>query len=299
MPFWWHFRWFLRRWMVAMALGTSVPLLLAGGSATVFPSTMIVLGGLWTSLFAVGVSQAMAAKRAHVAPQRTEQAQDVLRRLKNDDYCVLLRPFDHEGKTVMPRKTWTGVLSRVRTLEQVLAQAVTATFGLRTYAIVDQRIDFAPPGPVYLRAAHEEWKQVALTLLGGAKVIVVLLPEGPDDPEIREGFGWELEQVAAWGLQARVLVVLPPLRQGADVARLQACEVLAVLEGSPNPLVVDHYRDVMPRSTVLVKAWQGDGLVSPTIRQPIFYHLKRRWGRATEVTYTRGVAELARISPWP
>jgi hypothetical protein len=299
MPFWWHFRWFLRRWLFAVLLAVAVLVLGVGAENldVLYPSTMIVIGTFWAVLFIIGVSQALAAKRAHVPPQRTEQAQDVLRRLKNDEYCVLLRPFDHEGKTLVPRKRWTGVVARVQTLEQAMAHAITGAFGLPTYAIVDQRVELAPPGPVYLRAAHDEWQQVALKLLGGAKVIVVMLPEGPDDPEIREGFGWELEQIASWGLQARVLVVLPPRRPRYDVVREQACEVLALLEG--NRLAADHYRDVVPRSTVLIKAWQGDGLLAPLIRQPVFYYLKQRWARPSELTYRTGVAELARLSPWP
>ncbi|HUQ55733.1 hypothetical protein [Lentzea sp.] len=272
---------------------------LVGNPGDVAESTVAVVGSTWAVLFLIGVVQALSAKRAHVPPQRTEAAADVLRRLDDDEYCVLLRPFDHEGKTIMPRKRWTGVLSRVQTLEQTMAQAVTSTFGIPTCAIVDQRVKAAPPGPVYLRAAHDEWQSVALKLLGGAKVIMVLLPEGPDDPEIREGFGWEVEQIANWGLQARVLMVLPPQRKGYGVVHEQACQVLATLEGQPNPLVVEHYQQVMPRSTVLVKVWQGDGLLTALIRQPIFYHLKSRWARATEFTYSRGVAELARASPWP
>ncbi|MFD5825989.1 hypothetical protein [Lentzea sp. NPDC060358] len=283
--------------MVLLTVAILLPLV--GDLGDLGESTMAFIGGMWTLLFVIGVAQAWSAKRAHVPPQRTEEAADVLRRLKNDEYCVLLRPFDHEGKTLMPRKRWTGVVARVQTLEQTMAKAVTATFGIPTYAIVDQRIKSAPPGPTYLRAAHDEWQSVALKLLGGAKVIMVLLPEGPDDPEIREGFAWEVEQIADWGLQARVLMVLPPQRKGYGVVHEQACQVLATLEGQPNPLVVDHYQQVMPRSTVLVKVWQGDGLLTALIRQPVFYHLKSRWARASETTYSKGVAELARASPWP
>lgn len=89
----------------------------------------------------------------------------------------------------------------------------------------------APPGPVFVSAADDEWQEAVSTLIRRAHSIVLLLPPGQ---EIRESFRWEIDQLTQRGLQSRVTIVLPPdqlYRHDFPRRFHDACIVAAALEG--------------------------------------------------------------------
>jgi hypothetical protein len=142
------------------------------------------------------------------------------------EFCLVLRPFGSDGEILVQHR-----MPGASTIEQVIARSAREVAGMATYAIVDQERRLAPPGPVFLRAAADEWQGAVSALIGRAHSIVLILPPGQ---EIRESFRWEIEQITHRGLQSRVTIVLPPDRlYRRDFHRCfhDACIVAAALEG--------------------------------------------------------------------
>ncbi len=165
--------------------------------------------------------------------------EDVLFRLvrSNEEYCLVLRPFGRDGKTIMPRANrerhaGDRGFGPTVTLEQVVSIAVRTALGLETYGIVNQNVSVAPPGVKFMRASNDDWKMVAQQLIRRAHSIVLIVPSGQD---IREGFAWEVEQIVRYRMRSRTLVVLPPCNQDLHTHRQALCQayvLLALLEGS-------------------------------------------------------------------
>ena len=186
----------------------------------------------------------------------TKPHRKVLGRLlaTEEEYCLLLRPFGHDGEVVLPdlpapeamRRPWwkrpaqgQSPIRRAIPLEQVIADAAHRARGLTTYSVVDRHTFFAPPGPRYLRASDEDWRAVVRQLIRRAHTIVLLLP--PDQPS-GAGFDWEVRTIAALGLQSRVVLVLPPPereKRSTCTAAHRAVRVMAMLRHAdlPAPLL--------------------------------------------------------------
>ncbi|HEY6794678.1 MAG TPA: hypothetical protein VI248_08345 [Kineosporiaceae bacterium] len=133
------------------------------------------------------------------------------------EFALLLRPFGHDGEVLLltggrdgRASRWAGSL----TLEQVVSTAVRDVLGLDTYAVVDSALTLAPPGPVYLRAQHSEWKVPVRALIRRAHTVFILLPPGQD---LRPSLAWEVAEIVRAGRQDRVIVVMPPSRRGDRV----------------------------------------------------------------------------------
>lgn len=268
-----HLRIFLRYWLLAVGAGIVFATLVAtaidpqAGLEVLLESTGFHLLLFWSGLLLFGTTLALIARSLYHRSATTIPAGEILKRIatSDDEYCLILRPFGHDGATVVSRWPRIALYSPTLTLEQVVAQSIQRNFGMKTYALVDQDKKLAPPGPVYLRAPHTEWRHVARVMISRAHTILLILPPAQEDQEIREAFAWELQQITQWDLQSRVVAVLPPRDRRGDnrahgAARRQACLILATLEGfagavdEVDQLKIDHYDRILPRTTLLVKA---------------------------------------------
>lgn len=160
--------------------------------------------------------------------QRTKTTVEVLPDLLNstEEFLLILRPFGSDGKVLLPAR-WFGS----STVEQVIARAARKTLGFKAYAIVDQDQRLAPPGPVYMRASNDEWKDAVSALIGRAHSVVLILPPGQG---LRQSFVWEIDQLVRHELHTRTMIVLPPDRLypvDYAIALQQACLLAATLEG--------------------------------------------------------------------
>ncbi|MFI9012021.1 hypothetical protein ACIGNX_32760 [Actinosynnema sp. NPDC053489] len=287
-----YLRTFLLRWVPAVLVGAALVL---GVYRVLDPQASLEdvvessgpVAGFFAVLLVTGLVRVLVAARRHPRSVRTSPAAPELARLRDsaDDFCLLLRPFGHDGAVVVGRGRRRGVLTGDVTLEEALALAFRRVLDVPTYAIVDQDLEFATPGPVYLRASNDEWRGVVRELIVGARHIVLLLPDGQEEPDIRVSFAWELEQIAAFGLQHRVLLVLPPHRRADDgrayrVALRQACVILAAMEAfvgtvdEVDPLRVAHYERILKDTTYLVNVWHGPPAPSARRVNPVLFYLR-------------------------
>jgi hypothetical protein len=310
-PLWKHFRLFVGRALIMVLVGFAVFLALdpqgswedrLGSPATVLVGCVLGLGFL----------MAVAAAVRYQKPMKTRVAVDVLDSLghSGDPYCLVLRPFGHAGTTVLRRWAKLGGLSPTLTLEHTLALSMRATLGLETYAIVDQKQKFAPPGPTYLRASDEQWWEVATKLIDRAAVIILFLPAGQTEPVIRQSFGRELAYITHRELQSRVLLVLPPPPlAGGDqthgAAHYQACTILGTLEGfagtvpETDPLRIHRWELEIPQSTLMIKPFRYNDLMCKHVLEPRIQFIKKYRGRVVHVSYDRALKDITRNSPWP
>jgi hypothetical protein len=239
---------------------------------------VILVLGLWSIAYAVGrgsappISRGLAISLAGVAvavaggatrygrSSATHDYAEILIPLEHSEreYCVVLRPFGRDGEIVLPKTRRIRLFMPNMTMEQAVAKAVRRALHLETYAIVDQTVSFAPPGPTFMRASNDEWKVVAQRLIRGARSILLVLTPGR---EIGEGFGWEIEQIVDCALQSRVIIVLPPCDQGVRAykeARRQASGLLVRL-GQPfsraglRPTSTDKNGLTLPEHTILAR----------------------------------------------
>lgn len=198
------------------------------------------------SLLAAGLVLSGWYWGVYTRPQETSHYQRVLGPLlaSREEFCLVLRPFGSDGEVLVPhiavgkpRHRWlsvTGLVTPRLTLEQVVAAAARRHLGVRAFAMVDQNLELAPPGPVYLRAPHTQWKQPAGELIRRAHTIAILLPPRQD---LRAALEWELKEIIRCRRQSKVVIVLPPCdgwRYDYPTARRQACVLLAALEGLPS-----------------------------------------------------------------
>ena len=215
----------------------------------------------WTGALILLVAAMAWEARQYKRPAATRSHADVVVPLVRSDreYCLVLRPFGHDGEMIVPRgmhKNRIGLGNT--TLEQLVARVARSTLQLETFAIVDQGVLLAPPGLTWVRVPHTEWQMVARQLIGRAHSIVLLV-SGRE--VIRDGFAWEIEQIVRLGVEERVVLVLPPSDQDAKVheeARRQAHRLVAFLYGiswSDGP-TAPHFQtplEVFPESTIVVK----------------------------------------------
>lgn len=173
------------------------------------------------------------------------------------EYCVVLRTFGRDGEIILPTRRRFRVFVLNLTLEQVVAKAVRRSLDLDTYAIVDQNVRFAPPGPTFMRSSNHDWKSAAGRLISRAHSIVLILTPGQD---MGEGFAWEIEQIAQYGVSSRVVIVLPPYDRDVHAhqeALKQAGVLLASLEGPAmegmGGIPTLGYQPALPGDTLLVR----------------------------------------------
>ncbi|MCA1606782.1 MAG: hypothetical protein LC775_15240, partial [Acidobacteria bacterium] len=216
-----------------------------------------------------------------------------------EKYCLILGPFGHGGAALFPGQPYWQTFQML-TLEQVVARSISEAFGMKTYAIVDQKQEFGPPGPAYLRASGDEWQDVVTFLIRQAHSILLLLPPpGREREEIRRAFEWELQQITGRNRQSRVIAVLPPWTNGDhgrayNSARDQACVIMAAMEGfagsvdQVDRLKIAHYERVIPANTLLVKIQRDDG--------PLFWHTPYRWMMASCKVYTEAIAAAVKMN---
>jgi hypothetical protein len=115
---------------------------------------------------------------------------------------------------------------------------------LATYAVVDSGEAWAAPGPIWVHVAHNRWKSLVSFLIGRAAVIVI--PVHPDQ-EVREGFRWELNEIALMRRRSRVILVLPPPNHETNTHERscrRAAEVLNALGVGPEVLPDTCNRDL-------------------------------------------------------
>lgn len=183
-------------------------------------------------------------------PRTFRDSSELVRPLIQSDkeFCLILRPFGHDGRIILPHFGYGA-----STIEQVISDAVRDTLGQNVYAIVDQKLQHAPPGPVYLRATNDSWRDAVLALICRAHSIILLLPPGQD---IRDSFNWEINQIARLGLASRVVVLIPPDHMYPThypTAFHYANVIMATLEGFAGSVQdVDPVRvDLLERSAVV------------------------------------------------
>jgi hypothetical protein len=188
----------------------------------------------------------------------------------DEEFCLVLRPFGSDGQVILPktrkkkngdgRLAGRGAFIQNVTMEQVVATAVRAALGLRTYAVVDQSVAVAPPGLTFMRVPNDAWKGVADRLIRRAHSIVLIVPPGG---AIGTGFAWEIEQIVHYAMQARVLIVLPTdeaaLGPDRDALRT-ATDLLVLLEDSDaradQARTAAHQEELpLPDNTLVVKCY--------------------------------------------
>jgi hypothetical protein len=202
-------------WGVVGLVFTVLVLLLIGSGDIVWDGKLV---NVLRPVLLLMVSLAVAAKvwGRYARSVDTTPYRQVLRPLlaSREEFCLLLRPFGSDGEVIVPhlrvgkfRLAPLGTVTATMTMEQIVAQAARRRLGMAAYAMVDQDRTLAPPGPVYLRSPHSEWKEPAAALIRRAHTIAVLLPPGQN---LRAALEWELKEIIRHRRQSRVVIVLPP-----------------------------------------------------------------------------------------
>ncbi|HEX7304948.1 hypothetical protein [Lentzea sp.] len=215
-----------------------------------------VLGMAVSALVMIVVGAAKYPRSAGT-PSHEQVVFGLLRSRKK--YCLILRPFGQDAEIVLPktgvrRRTDSGPFTRNLTMEQLVTRAARTVLDMDTYGIVDQRTTFAPPGPVLMRAADDEWQEVAQRLISRAHVIVLILPP---DRDFGDGFVWEVEQIRLAGMTSRVVIVLPPSDQDPEAyeaALRRACVLLALLDGELDHFKVHEYELMLPSGALVIRS---------------------------------------------
>lgn len=204
----------------------------------------------WT--IAVIVTAIVAARKYARSSQAIDHEDILLPLVQSErEYCLVLRPFGGDGEIIIPKVDHKNRRSaRNMTIEQIIGTTAHSVLGLETYGIVDQNTLFAPPGVTFIRVSNDEWRVVAQRLIQRAHSIFLILPPGQD---IREGFAWEIEQVIRFGVQSRVIIMLPPYDTYApwvfdpehavhahQTALQRACVILTLLDKSIRQSEPDH-----------------------------------------------------------
>lgn len=217
----------------------------------------------------------------------TKPYQEVLGPLIDSDqeFCLVLRPFGADGEVVLPHGGHGA-----STIEQVIARAARKSLGLKTYALVDQDRRLAPPGPVYMRAPHDQWQSAVHALIRRAHSIVLILPPGQG---IRDALKWEIDQITQHNLQTRLTVVLPPYRLYRDDfsrAFQDACVIAAALQGfagsidDVNPLDVLQVERILHERTEILKYGRSKPGETAELR---WWFVKGRLGRKGSMRFYR------------
>lgn len=251
--------------------------------------------------------------RGYQKPQAVRSYQEILTPLlaSATAFCLVLRPFGHDGETFLRGYRQTkralfrnndSVFYSILTMEQVIARAARQALQLDTYALVDQNRKLAPPGPVYLRAPNESWQEAVLPLVQRADSIILWLAPGQD---LRASFHWEVEQIVQAGQRFRTIIVLPPPDQDADMYRQaigQATVLLAALESdtgkvaNADPARICHYQDTIGDNTLMAAfEMPVEGGSNATLRRWYSTGRRRSWGRKVRLgafNYEGGLESL-------
>ena len=221
---------------------------------------VIIFSGLGAALFRAGDEyQRTAAVRGY---------QHTLFKLidSQSEFCLVLRPFGRDGMTIVrdmkgvvkggigPKKFFRRRANT--TMEQIVGRAAREARTLLTYAIVDSGVRVAPPGLVFMSAPHDQWQMVAAHLIARAHTIVLIVPE--KSRMDTEGFRWELEQIADFSLQSRVVVVLPPPGRRNRPKRAPVAQARAIIATLSSAMVDDYgvgepLSDAFPDEAVVVR----------------------------------------------
>jgi hypothetical protein len=240
------------------------------------PQGSVIFFGVVVLALARLISQILGYQR----PLATRSYNSVVPGLltSTEEFCLILRPFGADGEVFLRQyKTTRSGKKRIpyrlpvadlRTMEQVLAVAVEKTAKQKMYALVDQKRELAPPGPVYVRAPDDDWQEPIRDLMRRAYAVILWLPP---DQDLRPSFNWEIEQIVLGRRQTRTIIVLPPPDHKVAYQRgvKQAAALLAAMETTTgkvtqaDPLRVQHYEGVLGDNTITAgfsKALDGDGL---------------------------------------
>jgi hypothetical protein len=234
------------------------------------PGTTIT-PGVWSREIVVltGVFMLFVTMLGYRKTRNTSPCEEVLPPLvaSTDDFCLILRPFGSDGGIIVnaPRKTRSGrstmpgtTFRQTLTLEQVIAQAAKRVLGQKTYAMVDQDMLLAPPGPLYMRAPHQDWQHAVTALIQRAYGIFIVLPA---NQELRDSFSWEIDQIIAHDLQHRTVVIVPPHDpdpRGFENSIRHAAVLAATMESGwgkmadTDPLSVLHYETMLTEKKAIV-----------------------------------------------
>jgi hypothetical protein len=244
---WSTFRWWLV--VVAPSAVSAVGLLALQAFLTLLygrPQAVLTGSPVTESLWGGGILITVAvmllvARRRRPNPRNTTPFDEAVRHLKiaRKKYCLLLRPFGHDGGSAMTFGGWPGVpmvfhlfMRPPRTLEQMATRAARNAAGLQTYALVDQEQLIATAGPVWLRTHNEHWESAIEYLIERAhSIVIVLHPRHA----LRHGFDAELQMIARKGLQGRVVIVWPAEATTSpryDACHRHAARILTTLEGA-------------------------------------------------------------------
>lgn len=203
--------------------------------AVLFSAYLYFLGPSWDSIrlipgviLALGLFVSASAswgtyQRSRAVPRFQEVVGPLVS--SRSEFALLLRSFGYDGEVLLMTGGADGRIGRwvdgrigrwagSLTLEQVISRTVRDTLGLDTYAVVDDALPYAPPGPVYLRATHTEWKVPVRALIRRAHTIFILLPPGQ---ELRPSLAWEVAEIVRARRQDRVIIVMPPSMRGVHV----------------------------------------------------------------------------------
>jgi hypothetical protein len=288
-------------WLGLLLLAFSIVVLVLLGSGDLVWDSQLIQILRPVVLLIVGLGVAAGIWGNYEKSVETNPYRKVLNPLlaSREEFVLLLRPFGSDGEALVPwlrdgggklRFLPFGNLTPTLTLEQVVAAAARRRLGIAAYAMVDQDRTLAPPGPIYLRAPHSEWKIPASALIRRAHTIVILLPPGQ---ELRAAMEWELQEIIRWRRQSRVLVVLPPSDRreyGHAELRRQAAVLLAALEGLPSGIAnvpttrVEHFLKQIPDDLLVVKVRPDGGAL-------FWYSERRRWRKVASSTYASSLAE--------
>ena len=176
-------------------------------------------GGDWRLLAMVptGLAGVVYCLWGYQRPQATGHADLIVPGLLRsaEEFGLILRPFGDDGEIILnvsQVQPGAGILPfrPTLTIEQVIAKSAATCLGLKAYALADQNRTLAPPGPVFLRTSHDNWRGDISAMIGRAYAIFIILPP---NQLLRESFTWEIEQITRAGLQARTVILLPPENQ--------------------------------------------------------------------------------------
>ncbi len=142
---------------------------------------------------------------ANTAYERISDSCQVGRWDGQDPYVVYFRPFAQDTP-VIP----VNVVNRIQ-IEELLA----ATLDVTIVGLANPRGKHGPLGPVWIRTRDEDdWKRVALHLLGGARAVLVRLDGGS------EALDWEVERALQGDLRERTIFMIPHAHHHPFRARL-------------------------------------------------------------------------------
>jgi hypothetical protein len=249
-------------------------------------------------VFLAGLVRFASRMRGYQKLEATRSYDDIGPQLRDstEEFGLVLRPFGADGETFLrqyettrkgkKRLTPGMTFSENLTMEQVFAGAAQKAVQQKVYALVDQRRQLAPPGPVYVRVPNADWQDAISTLTKRAYVVYLWLPAGQ---EVRESLNWEIEQIVQAGLQKRTIIVMPPPNNKVAHQRAvkQAALLLAAMEtvtgraDQADPLRVQHYEGMLgDRATTMKFVTAEDGTGLRLVRRMVAEPKPLTWQRA-------------------